>query len=111
MNAPVPASATQIPTGRSSAIVAATTASRVGWSGIRADPTRAGGYDSAPPTRRPRMLLVAAAFAADGPPRDDAPCDALAAWYSARALPAADLAPTEWWLADPPCPPAHQIIG
>jgi hypothetical protein len=60
------------------------------------------------------MILLATAFAAraaDGPPREDAPCDALAAWFSSRPVPPADLAPTEWWTASPPCPPAHDLIG
>lgn len=58
------------------------------------------------------MILIATAFAgAAGPPREDASCDALAAWFSARPVPPADLAPTEWWKADPPCPSLHDLIG
>jgi hypothetical protein len=56
-------------------------------------------------------LSLGVALAADAPPREDAPCAALAAWFSARALPAVDQPPTEWWREDPPCPPAHELIG
>lgn len=57
------------------------------------------------------IVLFAAALAADGPPRDDAPCDTLLAWASDRAPTLATRPPTEWWLGEPPCPPGHDLIG